>query len=246
MNEQHLSQIATQWTMLFAAHRGPEDTAQQARKALMLRYCGAVYRYLVRVVRDPGLAEELTQEFALRFLQGKFAQADPSVGKFRSYVKTALFRLVQDHFRAQAGRPVSVTNEEQLVAPDERLAQEQAFRESWRQELLARAWQALQRVQQETGQAYYDVMKLRVDHPDDSSAQLAQRLGQLHDRTYTPAALRQCLHRARERFAELLFEEVQTSLEGQPLERVEEELADLQLLKYCQELLNAHKKIRPS
>jgi len=244
MNEQHLSQIATQWTMLFEAHRGPEDTAQQARKALMLRYSGAVYRYLARVVRDPGLAEELTQEFALRFLQGKFAQADPSVGKFRSYVKTALFRLVQDHYRAQAGRPVSVRDEDQLVAPDERLAQEQAFRESWRQELLARAWGALQRVQQETDQPYYDVMKLRVDHPDDSSAQLADRLGQLHGKAYTPAALRQCLHRARERFAELLFEEVQTSLEGQPLQRVEEELADLQLLKYCQDLLDAHKKSR--
>src|SRR5262245_25564532 len=55
MSDQHLSQIATQWTMLFDAHRGPEDAAQKARKALMIRYCGAVYRYLARVVRDPAL-----------------------------------------------------------------------------------------------------------------------------------------------------------------------------------------------
>jgi RNA polymerase sigma-70 factor (ECF subfamily) len=244
MNEQHLSQIATQWTMLFDAHRGPEDAALQARKALMLRYCGAVYRYLTRVVRDPGVAEDLTQEFALRFLQGKFAQADPNAGKFRSYVKTSLFRLVQDHYRARgaAARQVPFDDEAQIAAPDEVAAQDQAFRESWRQELLARAWRALEGVQLQSGQPFYDVMKLRVDHPDDSSAQLAERLGQLQGKTYTPAALRQCLHRARERFAELLFDDVRASLEGESLERIEEELADLHLLKYCQELLDQHKK----
>src|SRR5262245_17696763 len=58
MSDQHLSQIATQWTMLFAAHKGPDDEAAQARRDLMLRYCGAVYRYLAKVVRDPHLAEE--------------------------------------------------------------------------------------------------------------------------------------------------------------------------------------------
>ncbi|MFQ3650479.1 MAG: sigma-70 family RNA polymerase sigma factor [Gemmataceae bacterium] len=244
MNEEHLSQITTQWTMLFDAHRGPEDAAQKARKTLMLRYCGAVYRYLARVVRDPAVAEELTQEFALRFLQGKFAQADPNAGKFRSYVKTSLFRLVQDHYRtkAAAARQIPFDDQSLIAAPDELASQEQAFRESWRQELLARAWRALEAVQQQSGQPYYTVMRLRVDYPDDSSTQLAERLAQLQGKACSPAALRQCLHRARERFAELLYEDVRTSLEDQASERIEEELADLHLLKYCQELVERQKK----
>lgn len=240
MSDQHLSQIATQWTMLFDAHRGPEDAAQKARKVLMLRYCGAVYRYLARVVRDSALAEDLTQEFALRFLQGKFGQADPSAGKFRSYVKASLFRLVQDHYRAkgQQVKQVPLDEDAQVAAPDDTGAADQAFRESWRQELLARAWRALEDVQAETGQPFHDVMRLRVDQPELASAQLAEVLGQKVGKTYTAAAVRQLLHRARERFAELLLDDVRQSMEGAPLERVQEELADLHLLKYCQEALD--------
>src|SRR3954462_13104217 len=97
--DQHLSHINTMWTMLHQAHRGAPDEAAAARQALMQRYCGAVFRYLLRAVRDPSVAEDLTQEFALRFIQGRFGHADPEQGRFRNYVKAALFRLVQDHYR---------------------------------------------------------------------------------------------------------------------------------------------------
>ncbi len=240
MSDQHLSQIATQWTMLFEAHKGPDDGAAKARRELMLRYCGAVYRYLAKVVRDPHLAEELTQEFAVRFLEGRFGHADPAQGKFRSYVKTALFRLVHDHHRAKAARvkQVALDDDHQVAAPDEAGAAEEAFRESWRQELLARAWRGLEQVQAETGQPYHDVMRLRVDQPDLASADIAVSLGAKHGKEYTPAGVRQLLHRARERFSELLLDDVRRSLEGAPMERVQEELADLRLLKYCQDAID--------
>jgi hypothetical protein len=45
------------------------------------------------------------------------------------------------------------------------------------------------------------------------------------------------LHRARERFAELLLDETRLSLEGGGRQELEEELAELNLLKYCQDLL---------
>src|SRR5215470_4444044 len=124
MSDQHLSQIATQWTMLFQAHKGPDDDAIQVRRALMLRYCGAVYRYLAKVVRDPHLAEELTQEFAVKFLEGGFAGADPTRGRFRSYVKTSLFRLVAEHHRKRQkqARQVALDEDSQVAAPDEEAA----------------------------------------------------------------------------------------------------------------------------
>ena len=246
MNEnelhQHLSQIATQWSVLYQAHKGDQTEAARARQLLMQRYCGAVYRYLLRAVRDPAVAEDLTQEFALRFVQGRFGQADPSQGRFRNYVKGALFRLVQDHHRSQgrAGRPVSL--EDDAAVPDRSdEAAEREFRESWRQELLSRAWDALNAVQAQSGQPYHDVLRLRADQPDLSSTQMAELLSTRLGRTISPANLRQLLHRARERFAELLLEEVCQSLEGAPIEHVEEELAELNLLKYCQDVLDRRK-----
>jgi RNA polymerase sigma-70 factor (ECF subfamily) len=236
--EQHLSHIATQWSVLYQAHKGDETEAARARQLLMQRYCGAVYRYLLRAVRDPSVAEDLTQEFALRFIQGRFGQADPSQGRFRNYVKGALFRLVQDHHRSRAKGPRAVPLEHDAPVPDPHEAEaDLEFRESWRLELLSRAWRALQKVQEETGQPFHDVLRLRVDQPDLSSGQMAEALAVRLSRPLTAANVRQLLHRARERFADLLLEDVQQSLEGAPLDQVEEELAELNLLKYCQDTL---------
>src|SRR4051794_39931286 len=204
---QHLSQIATQWSVLYQAHKGGETEAARARQLLMQRYCGAVYRYLLRAVRDPAVAEDLTQEFALRFVQGRFGQADPSQGRFRNYVKGALFRLVQDHYRGLLRGPkeVSLESDPVVEAPDQAEAADQAFRDSWRQELLARAWRSLEQVELETGQPHYAVLRLRVDQPELSSSQVAELLAGRLGKPFTPAGVRQLVHRARERFAELLL-----------------------------------------
>jgi RNA polymerase sigma-70 factor (ECF subfamily) len=240
--EQHLSHISTQWSVLYQAHKGREDEAQAARQLLMQRYCGAVFRYLLKAVRDPGVAEDLTQEFALRFIQGRFGQADPSQGRFRSYVKGALFRLVQDHHRHQYREPkaVSLETDASVPAPPEE-AGDREFADSWRQELLSRAWRALLQVQTETGQPYHDVLRLRVDAPEMSSTEMAESLSGTLGRPISAANVRQLLHRARDRFADLLFDDVRLSLEGAPMEQIEEELAELNLLKYCKGIIDRRK-----
>lgn len=236
--DQRLSQINTQWSVLLQAHRGTADEAAAARQVLMQRYLGAVYRYLVAAVRDSAVADDLTQEFALRFIQGRFGQVDRDQGRFRNYVKASLFRLVQDHYRELQREPraVSLDADPGLSAPAE--VDEQAFRDSWRQELLARAWKALEQVQAQTAQPYYAVLRLRVDQPDLDSAAVAEHLGQQLGRPFTAPGIRQLVHRARERFAELLLDDVRESMEHAPLERVQEELAELNLLKYCQPIID--------
>lgn len=236
--QQHLSQIATQWTMLRQAH-GEADDAAAARQLLLQRYCGAVFRYLLRAVRDPSVAEDLTQEFALRFVEGRFGQVDPAHGRFRNYVKGALFRLVQDHYRQRLKGPkeVPLPDDALFAAPDDAAA-DQAFRDSWRQELLARAWTALEAAEQSTGQPYHAVLRLRVDQPELSSADIAARLAERFGKTFSQVGIRQLVHRARERFAELVLADVRESMAGAPREQVIEELAELNLLKYCQDLLD--------
>jgi RNA polymerase sigma-70 factor (ECF subfamily) len=235
-SEQRLSHITTMWTMLAQAHGGKEDEAAAARQMLMLRYCGAVYRYLLSAVRDPHVAEDLTQEFALRFIQGRFRLADPGQGRFRNYVKTALFHLVDDYRKRQGRLPHPVAWEgDEPPAPEDRA--DQAFLENWRQELLARAWKALAQLQQESGQPYYDVLRLRVEGPDLPSAEMAARLSARLGKPLTAAGVRQTLHRARERFADLLLDETRQSLGASDREHLEEELAELNFLKYCQTAL---------
>ena len=52
---------------------------------------------------------------------------------------------------------------------------EAQFLESWREELLARAWAALERLQQQTGQPFHAVLRLRRDEPQMRSTQMAEQ-----------------------------------------------------------------------
>src|SRR5262245_53268672 len=100
-----LSRISTQWSVLFQAHQGQSEEIRTAQRELAQRYCGAVYRYLMGMVRDPDVADDLAQEFAVRFLAGKFRRVDPDRGRFRDFLKTALRHLVADHFRRLRKQP---------------------------------------------------------------------------------------------------------------------------------------------
>ncbi|HLJ97256.1 MAG TPA: sigma-70 family RNA polymerase sigma factor [Gemmataceae bacterium] len=237
--DEHLSRISTMWTKLRRAHEGSHEAAVSARQELMQRYCGAVYRYLLGAVRDPHVADDLTQEFALRFISGRFRGADPERGRFRDYVKRGLFNLVHDYRKRQLKEPRAVSLEHnEPAAQGQDVDAEETFLASWRQELLARAWQALTEVQEKTGQPYQSVLRFRVEHPDLRSPQMAEQLSALLGKPLTAAGLRQLLHRAREKFAEALIEETRHSLGAATQEQLEEELADLDLLKYCQSALH--------
>jgi RNA polymerase sigma-70 factor (ECF subfamily) len=235
-----LSSIQTSWSKLFAAHRGDQDAATTALGQLLLRYYGAVYRYLLGVVRDPAAAEELTQEFAVRFLRGDFCRANPRQGRFRDFLKVALRHLAVDHWRGKekALPPLPPDSPERI--PDVPPAGddfERAFLDNWRAELFARTWGALARVQEETGQPYHTVLCLKTTEPKLRSAQLAEQVSAQTGKTYTVAAVRQLLHRARDRFGELLVEEVAHSLGTSEPAELEQELIDLALLGYCRSAL---------
>ena len=105
MNEEspvdRLSRISTQWTLVFRGLGGPEGAEPSALEELMNRYHRVAYQYLMGALQDANAAEDLFQQFALRFVRGDFKRADPERGRFRDYLKTALIRLVIDHRRQQ-------------------------------------------------------------------------------------------------------------------------------------------------
>src|SRR5262249_10497452 len=115
-----------------------------------------------------------------------------------------------------------------------------AFRESWREELLGRTWQALAEAEGRAGGRYYAVLRLRTEQPGWSSAELAEELGRRLGPPLPVGNTRTLLSRARDCFADLLLREVIDSLEHPPPERLREELSDLKLLAYCEAALKRH------
>jgi RNA polymerase sigma-70 factor (ECF subfamily) len=234
LNE-HLSRISTQWSVLFDANRG---TASPAQEKLLRRYSGAVYRYLYAVLRDTHAADELAQEFALNFLRGGFRGASPDRGRFRDYVKASLFNLIRGHHRQRLRQtPRSDVADDELTTEDV-LAEDQRFLEGWRDELLARVWEALLLYENDTGRPFHTLLKYRVRNPDTSSAKMAAELGQQLGQKLTAAGVRQTLHRAREAFGDLLVEEAARSLETTDRDAIAQELIDLGLHAYCKDAID--------
>ncbi|MBV9124891.1 MAG: sigma-70 family RNA polymerase sigma factor, partial [Planctomycetes bacterium] len=149
---QHLSRIQTCWSMVFQANQGPE-AVPAAQRLLLERYSGAVHRYLLGIVHSPDQADDLAQEFALRFLRGDFRRVHPGRGRFRDFVKMSLRHLVIDAYRRQQVRPRPFPGDGVDVADSsDPLAElDRRFLDSWRQTLLARAWERLARQEKEGG-----------------------------------------------------------------------------------------------
>jgi RNA polymerase sigma-70 factor (ECF subfamily) len=241
-SRQRLSRISTQWSLLRQAHQGHGDAVAHAQRALMQRYCGAVYCYLRAALRDPDAADELCQEFALRFVRGDFKRADPQRGRFRDFVKKALYHLIVDYQqrRQRQPQPLPADSAELPSFADDPGQAGVKFLQHWRDELLERAWEALAEIESETGQLYYSVLRWRAEHPQTPAAQLATQLSAHEGRSFTEAGIRQTLHRGREKFADLVVAEVGRSLETTALNQIEQALIDLGLLRYCQSALARH------
>jgi RNA polymerase sigma-70 factor (ECF subfamily) len=232
----HLSRIDTLWTVVRRAHREGSDVPG-AQRQLLERYGGAARRYLLAATRNADAADELFQEFAVRFLRGGLRGAAPERGRFRDFLKGVLVHLVIDHHNKGRKQPLSLAPDHPEPAAAWQSEQDEAFRVSWRDELLARAWAALQESERTSGQPFFTVLRFRADHPEASSQQMATDLSRVLGKTLTAPGLRQILHRARERFADQLLDEIAQGLDQPGPEALEEELVELGLLEHCRPAL---------
>jgi RNA polymerase sigma-70 factor (ECF subfamily) len=240
---QRLSQIMTLWSVVGEAHQEQGAGVAGAQRELLERYGGAIRRYLLAAVRDRDGADELFQTFAYRFLHGDLRGANPQRGRFRDFVKGVLFHLIADYHKRSRPQPLP-SDHPALAAPGPPTLTEsdRDFLTSWRDELLARAWAALEGFERQTSQPFFTVLRYRADHPEVRSPRMAEDLSSRLGKTLTPASTRQMLHRAREKFAELLLEEVIQSLHSPSAQTLEQELIDLGLFDYCRPALERRQK----
>jgi DNA-directed RNA polymerase specialized sigma24 family protein len=232
--DNRLSRIETQWTAVLRAHGQSIDGARSTRNDLLLRYTGAVYRYLLGAVRDPDAAADLCQEFAVKFLRGDFRRVAPERGRFRDYVKTALSNLANDHHRARQAGPRPL--EHDAAAPE--LPSEADFVGGWRQSILDQTWKSLA----EDNPTFHAVLALRIENPDMQSGEMAERLTAQLGKSMTAENVRKSLQRAHSKFAELLLDQVADSLDEPTAENLEGELQVLDLLRFCRSVLDRRRE----
>jgi RNA polymerase sigma-70 factor (ECF subfamily) len=102
---------------------------------------------------------------------------------------------------------------------------------------LDRSWAHLQSAEQDRRAPYFSALRLVVDDPELSSAEIAQQLSERLGTEFTAGNVRVVIHRARQMFADQLVVEVADSLESAAPEEVEAELGELNLLQYCKSAL---------
>lgn len=230
--------ISTRWTLLREAH-GQDTAANAARGTLLMRYLPAIRRYIGALVRDEGEADDLAHDVGVRLLAGDFAGADPNRGRFRDLLKVAVRNMVRNHW-ARGNRRKTAAYDLNALADQNDDVEDDRWLVEWRQGVLDQAWSALERQQaQRAGNVDYTLLRLRADHPDDSSDQLAERLSRQLGEPIRPDAVRQKLRRARLRLVDLLIAEVAKGLNDPSPEKIEDELVALGLLEYLRELLPA-------
>jgi RNA polymerase sigma-70 factor (ECF subfamily) len=248
--QQRLSRIETLWTQMFRNTKSVEKQADKPAgppRDLVLRYYGAVYRYLLGIARDEDVAMELTQEFAGRFLRGDFKKANPERGRFRDFLKVSLRNLVMDHFRKQKYQrdkgPRQLPDESSVPGMEaDPNANDEAFVSSFREEVLARTWEALAEVERTGGKPFHTVLRFKIQHPEMAGAEMAETLSRQLGKEISDQAMRQTLHRARSQFADLLLDEVSRTLGTSDTEELTRELVELRLLDYCKSAVERRAK----
>lgn len=225
----------THWSVVLAAgHGSSREThaaALTALDCLCRTYWPPVYAY-IRARADRGASvEDLTQEFFYRLLGGHYiAQADPSKGRFRSFLFVAIRHFLsnaRDHDRAlKRGRGISFLSLDQLAAEDRSDLEprhhetpETAFERRWATTVLSTVLDQLRaECSVEGNELSFDILKtfLTGARPEATYAELALPLG------LTEAALKMRVQRLRKRYGELIRSEI-ARLVADPAE-VEEEL----------------------
>lgn len=240
----HISQIETIWPLMQQAHDGASDAIAAAQQFLLQRYRPAVYRYLLACLGNADAADELCQEFSLRFVRGDFRRANPEKGRFRDLLKSALYHLMIDyHKRRQRGMPqLSPDGPEPADNEQSTFESDRQFLATWRADLLNKAWEALADEERRTRRPMHTVLHFRAGNPELRSAEMAERLSAQLGEKLSADWVRKWLKLARDRFAENLLREVQASLQEPTPDDVEQELLDLKLLDYCKDALAAWRR----
>jgi len=208
----------THWSVVLAA-QGPTPAAQAALDKLCRTYWRPIYGFVRRQGVGPEEAKDLTQGFFAILLERRDLNAvRQEKGRLRSYLLTSLKHfLTNERNRAMAIKrgegqrliPLEDLRERERIGfePSETLAADQIYERRWALSLLDQALARLGDEYRAAGPAsagLFDQLQKSLTHEPDrpSPADTAHEFGM------TESAVRQASYRLRQRYRQVLREEI--------------------------------------
>ena len=208
----------TRWTLVVAAGDPQRKDSRSALVSLCENYWYPLYAYLRRRGHAPDEAQDLTQEFFMRVLEGRYLnKADPEKGRFRSFILTSLKFFAadqQDRQRAQkrgGGAVVSLefssgeSGEERYQRePGHDETPDRIFERRWALAMLERVMERLRDEFVQHGRPE-NFERMKVFLLGQSEAPYAALAGEMNT---SEGALKVAIHRLRKRYRELFRQEI--------------------------------------
>ena len=205
----------TRWTMVVAAGDPHRKEARSALVTLCENYWYPLYAYLRRRGYPADQAQDLTQEFFMRLLEGRYLdRADPAKGRFRAFLLTSLKFFVADEAdRDRAHKrgggmvvPLEFSSGEERYQrePGHDETPERIFERRWALSVLDRVVERLRSEFLHHGRPeHFDRLKVfLLGQSDAPYAMLAREMNT------SEGALKVAIHRLRKRYRELFRQEI--------------------------------------
>jgi RNA polymerase sigma factor (sigma-70 family) len=206
----------THWSVVLAA-QGDSPVADDALEKLCRTYWRPLYGFVRRQGASPEEAQDLTQSFFAHLLERKDLDAvRREKGRLRSYLLVALKHFLTDERRRAgavkrgAGRCLISLDDLRArdradLEPADTLSADRIYERRWALAVLEQVLTRLQAEYRETGKAHLfeQFRKSIADEPDETSqGEIAKAVGM------TENAVKQAFYRFRQRYRELLREEI--------------------------------------
>ncbi len=224
----------THWSIILAAGSPESPRYREALEALCRDYWFPLYAFLRRRGYGPDAAQDCTQGFFAHMLEKQdLCRADPNRGRFRSFLLAMLKHFAadaQERARAQkrgGGKNVVSLDLAEAEAryaaePAHDLSPEKLFERSWALTVLSRTMARLkQDAIGENKPLLFEQLKAHLGGQEDAVPyrDLAAKVNM------TEGAIKVAVHRLRQRYRELLREEVAQTVPTP--EEVEDEIRAL-------------------
>jgi RNA polymerase sigma factor (sigma-70 family) len=205
----------TRWTLVVAAGHPDRTEARSALASLCENYWYPLYAYLRRRGYPADQAQDLTQEFFIRVLEGRYLdRADPERGRFRSFLLSSLkFFVADEEDRSRAHKrgggalvPLAFSSGEERYQrePSHDETPERIFERRWAFSVLDRVVERLRSefVQHGRPEHFERLKVFLLGQSDAPYAALAREMNT------SEGALKVAIHRLRKRYRELFRQEI--------------------------------------
>jgi RNA polymerase sigma factor (sigma-70 family) len=204
----------TRWTLVLSAGDPQRKDARSALASLCENYWYPLYAYLRRRGYPADQAQDLTQEFFMRVLEGRYLdRADPEKGRFRSFILTSLRFFVADqedreraHKRGGTVMPLEFSSGEERYQrePAHDQTPERIFERRWALSVLDRVVERLRAefVQHGRPEHFERLKVFLLGQSDAPYSKLAREMNT------SEGALKVAIHRLRKRYRELFRQEI--------------------------------------